>query len=124
MAHTSVTRTDRYTLAGIEIKRPTSFKIERYKVTNATRLANADMVADVLARKRTYNLTYDAIQSSELNKILDAVWNNMEYFFPFTYVENGVEKTVTVYPGKIPAELHRPSGNWVWKGVSFQLIEQ
>ena len=39
-------------------------------------------------------------------------------------VENGIEKSATVYPGKIPSELHRPEGNWVWKGVSFQLIEQ
>ena len=109
----AITRQDRYTLNGVEIKRPTSFKIERYKVTNATRLANSDMTADV-----------DAITASELNKILDAVWENMDYFFPFTYVENGVTKHATVYPGKIPSELHRPEGNWVWKGVTFQLIEQ
>lgn len=120
----SIEREDGYTLAGVEIKRPTSFKIERYKVTNAVRLANSDMTADVLGRKRTFNFTYDAITASELNKILDAVWENMDYFFPFTYVENGVTKSAIVYPGKIPSELHRPEGNWVWKGVSFQLIEQ
>lgn len=120
----AIHRQDRYTLNGVEIKRPTSFKIERYKVTNATRLANSDMTADVLGRKRTFNFSYDAITASELNKILDAVWENMDYFFPFTYVENGVTKHATVYPGKIPSELHRPEGNWVWKGVTFQLIEQ
>ena len=79
----AILRQDRYTICGVEIKRPTTFKIERYKVTNAVRLANSDMVADVLGRKRTFNFTYDAITATELNKILETllrkrqeiVWN-------------------------------------------------
>lgn len=117
-------REDAYTLNGVAIKRPSTFKIERYKVTNADRLANGDMVADVLNRKRKFYFTYNAISASDLNVILDAVWENNDYFFPFTYVENGVTKYAKVYPGAIPSELHRPEGNWVWKNVTFSLIEQ
>lgn len=117
-------REDRYTLGGVEIKRPSTFKIEKYKVTNASRLANGDMVADVLSRKRKFYLSYSGISSSDLDKILEVIWENDDYFFNFTYVENGVEKSAIVYPGSIPAELHRPEGNWVWKNVDFSLIEQ
>lgn len=117
-------REDRYTLGGVEIKRPSVFRIEKFKITNANRLANGDMVADVLARKRKFYFTYNAITNTELNKILNVIWENDDYFFPFTYVEGGVEKSAIVYPGSLPAELHRPEGNWVWKNVTLNLIEQ
>lgn len=117
-------REDAYALNGVPIKRPSTFKIEKYKVTNATRLANSNMVADVLSRKRKFYFTYTAISSTELDKILDILWENDDYFFTLSYVENGIEKTATVYPGSIPATLHRPEGVWVWKEVSFNLIEQ
>ena len=74
-------REDQYTLNGTPIKRPSTFKIEKYKITNANRLANGDMVADVLSRKRKFYFTYNAISSSELDKILDILWENDEYFF-------------------------------------------
>lgn len=114
----------RYTLEGIEIKRPSTFKIERYKLTNATRLANGDMAADVINHKKKFTMQYKAIQATDLNKILDILWDNDDYFFNFTYVENGVVQTCVVYPGNIPSTLHRSDGNWVWKDVSFSLIER
>jgi hypothetical protein len=120
----SMDREDAYTISGITIKRPSSFKVEKYKITNANRLANGNMTADVLAKKRKYTLTYNQITSNELNKIINILWDNMEYFFPFTYVENGSIQSATVYPGSIPAELFRPIGNWIWKNVTFSLIEQ
>lgn len=120
----AIVRADAYYIEGVRIKNPTTFKIERYKVTNANRLANSDMVADVLGRKRKFFFTYDAITGDELDKILDILWENMDYFFNFTYVENGVTKSAIVYPGAIPSELHNPTGKWVWKGVNFDLIEQ
>lgn len=117
-------RGDAYTLAGVPIKRPSSFKIEKYKITNASRLANGNMTADVLAKKRKFSLTYNQIKASDLNVILNAVWENMSYFFSFTYMENGTLKSATVYPGSIPQELYCPIGDWTWKNVSFSLIEQ
>ena len=33
-------------------------------------------------------------------------------------------KTAKVYVGSIPTELARTGGNWVWKGVTFNLIEK
>lgn len=120
----AIEREDAYTLAGVSIKRPSSFKIEWYKITNANRLTSGDMVADVLAKKRKFTLTYNQITATDLDTILEAVWNNDEYFFPFTYVYNGTAGSATVYPGSIPATLYRPEGEWVWKSVSFSVIEQ
>lgn len=117
-------REDIYKINGVQLKHPTAFKIEKYKITNAARLANGDMVADVLNHKRKFYFTYDAISAAELDKILELLWDNDEYFFDFEYVENGIAKQAIVYPGAIPAELHMATGSWVWKNVSFSLIEK
>lgn len=115
-----------FTVNGRVIKNPSTFKIERYNVTNMERLADASMVGDLIAKKLKFYFTYDAISGEDLDNILEAVWETDELFFPLEYLENGVSKTATVYVGSIPTELHRAgrTTNWVWKGVSFNLIEQ
>ena len=52
------------------------------------------------------------------------IWETNELFFTLSYVENGQTKTATVYSGSIPTELYRTGDNWVWKGVTFDLIEK
>lgn len=113
-----------YKINGTPIKRPSSFKKERYNVTNMERLANAEMCGDLIAKKRKYYFKYDAIQATDLDIILDLIWETDSIFFDFTYVENNEEKTVRVYAGSIPSELHRCGSNWVWKNVTFNLIEK
>lgn len=113
-----------YKLNGVPIKRPNAFKIERYNVTTMTRIANGDMTGDLVAKKRKFYLTYEAINSTDLNTILDAIWEVPGLFFPFTYIENNIEKTATVYAGSIPTPLHHTGDVWVWKDVSFNLIEK
>lgn len=115
-----------FTINNIAIKNPTTFKIERYNVTNMERLADATMAGDLIAKKKKFYFTYDAITGEELDTILSAIWESTELFFPVQYVENGITKTAQVYVGAIPTELHRAgkTSNWVWKGVNFNLIEQ
>lgn len=113
-----------YSINEVSIKRPHSFRIEKYKVTNLKRLANADMSGALIAKKRKFNFTYNAITSTDLNKILDILWESDDVFYTLKYMENNELKTVTVYPGAIPAELHRTGNVWVWKDVSFSLIER
>ena len=113
-----------YTIAGRRIKNPSSFKIERYNLTTIDRLVNGDAVGDLVAKKRKFYFTYEAIDSDDLNNILDAIWETNAIFLPFTYVENNKQKSATVYTGSIPSELYRPGGKWVWKNVSFDLIEK
>lgn len=115
-----------FTINGVGVKNPSSFKIERYNVTNMERLANADMVGDLIAKKRKFYFTYEAISGDDLDKILEAIWETNELFFPFEYLENGEPKKATVYVGSIPSELHKAgrTSNWVWKNVTFNLIER
>lgn len=115
-----------FTINGVGVKNPSSFKIERYNVTNMDRLANADMVGDLIAKKRKFYFTYEAISGDDLDVILEAIWEINELFFPLEYLENGKSKTATVYVGSIPSDLHKAgrTTNWVWRNVTFNLIEQ
>ena len=114
-----------FTLNGRGIKNPSSFKIERYNVTNLERLADATMVGDLIAKKRKFYFTYDAIKGGDLDNILEAIWETNKLFFTLGYMENGVRKIATVYSGSIPTELHSAkSTDWVWKNVTFNLIER
>jgi len=109
---------------GITIKNPSTFRIERYNVTNMERLANADMVGDLIAKKRKFYFTYKAINARELDKILEAIWNTDKIFYLLQYPESSAVRTATVYSGSIPTDLHRATKNWVWKDVNFNLIEK
>ena len=114
-----------FTLNGRGIKNPSDFKIERYNVTNLERLADATMVGDLIAKKRKFYFTYDAIKGGDLDNILEAIWETDKLFFPLKYKENGKSKSATVYVGSIPTELHSAkSKDWVWKNVTFNLIER
>ena len=41
-----------YIINGVAIKNPSTFRAERYNVTTMERLSNADMVGDLIAKKR------------------------------------------------------------------------
>ena len=113
-----------FKINGSEIKKPSSFKIERYNVTNLQRTADATMKGELIAKKRKFYFTYEAIASDELNHILDLIWETNSLFYTLDYVENNTSKSARVYVGSIPSELHRTGGKWVWKNVTFDLIEQ
>ena len=116
--------TSSFKIDGATIKRPSAFKIERYLVTDLERLANADMAGDIIAKKRKFYFTYEAISASDLTTIFNKIWESNSLFHTLTYVENNVTKTATVYVGSMPTELARTGGEWVWKNVTFNLIEK
>ncbi len=114
---------------GVAIRNPTDLTIEYYTITQAGRVATGDMVMDYVASKRTFELTYSHITSTDLNTILDILWTNLattkQCFHTLTYLDDGVTKTATVYAGAIPKKLHCGQGaQWVWKNVTFSLIEK
>lgn len=114
-----------FTINGRAIKNPSSFKLERYNVTNMERIANGDMVGDLIAKKVKLYFTYEAITAGELDNILEAIWTHNSLFFPVTYLYNGKVETATVYVGSIPSELHSAkSKEWVWRNVTFNLIQK
>lgn len=116
-----------FVVNGITIKNPSSFKIERYNVTTMTRLSNADMTGDLIAQKLKFYFTYEALSAPDLDAILDAIWSSKTLFFTLEYPYQGEQRRATVYVGSIPSELHRgamASANWVWKNVTFNLIQR
>ena len=134
MANNTFLITDRATVEGssivCQLKNPSTFKVERYKVSTLTRIANADMVGDMVARKYKFYFTYAAITAEELNTMLDAIWAIDGMFF-YLWVPEGTslaDRTCyRVYAGSIPTTLHygnRNPSTWVWKDVSFNLIQQ
>lgn len=116
--------TSSFTLNGTAIKRPSTFKIERYLITNLQRLANGDMAGDYITKKRKFFFTYEAITSTQLNIILNALWETTTLFHTLAYTESNVAKTATVYVGSIPTDLYRTGDVWTWKNVTFDLIEK
>lgn len=113
-----------FRINGVAIKNPTSFKVERYNVTNMERLSNADMVGDLIAKKKKFYFTYASITAEDFDAILAAI-DTTRLFFPLEYEDRGVPQRATVYVGSIPAELHYMSSkNTVWKNVTFNLIER
>lgn len=114
-----------FVVNGVTIKNPSTFKVERYNVTNMERLSNADMVGDLIAQKKKFYFTYDALTAEDFDTILSAIWDSPVLFFPLVYEDRGVQKKATVYVGSIPSELHYMSKkNTVWKNVTFNLIER
>lgn len=114
---------------GVPIKNPSTFGVEHYTLTKSTRVANGDMVMDYVANKLKFNFSYNAIESRELNQIIDLLWGSLattrNCFCAFEYQDGGVTKTATVYAGAIPRKLHRGDGSsWVWKDVQISLIEK
>lgn len=114
-----------FTINGIAIKNPSAFKIERYNVTTMSRLSNASMVGDLVAKKLKFYFTYEVITAEEFDRILQAIWEGDQLFFPLEYMDRGVQKRATVYVGSIPSDLqYMSSRNIVWKNVTFNLIER
>lgn len=114
-----------FTINGRGIKNPSTFRIERYNVTNMERLANADMVGDLIAKKLKFYFTYDAITAAELDNILEAIWDTNDIFYTLEYNYQGEQRSAVVYSGSIPTDLHSAkSKEWVWKNVTFNLIEK
>lgn len=118
-----------FSINGMPIKNPTGWKVEVYTLTKSTRVANGDMMMDFVANKRKFILTYASITNHELDPIIEQLWHGLEQsrncFHTFMYPDNGVMKSAIVYAGSIPRNLHRgDSKTWVWKDVSFSLIER
>lgn len=113
-----------FKLDGVVIKRPSSFKTEFYNITKSNRLANGDMSMELIAQKRKFYFTYNAIDSKEADKILKILWYSKKVFFTLTYIEDNVERSAVVYVGSMPKELYRTGGIWTWTNFTFNLIER
>lgn len=111
------------TIDGVQIKKPTDFSIEKYKLTKSGRLASGKMTMDIIAKKHKFAFSYDVLSSTQLDLIASVV-DGDKAFFELVYEENNVVKTATVYAGALKAKKFREGSIWYWKNITFDLIEQ
>lgn len=108
---------------GVQIKNPTSWDVEEYKLTKAGRVASGKMVMDVVAKKRKFNLSYDVLSGKDLEMIRNILYSD-DSFYTLEYEDNGQIRSAIVYVGAITRKRFRTDGVWYWKDVQFSLIEQ
>lgn len=121
----------RITIDGVEIKSPTQadFKVSNYLVTDMKRNAAGKMNGQIIAKKVKLFFTYPAITGAELRKIFNILQGDV-LFHTVTYVLDGLTYAKEMYVGDMTQVLQRTgagSGNWstwIWKDVTFNLIER
>lgn len=113
------------TLNGIPIKQPDmgNFTINRYVLSNAGRTADGSMQADIIARKRKFNLKWGIIKASDWETIL-SVLGSGDFFFDFGYVEDDISYVATCYAGDVKATQFRTDSGWYWTDAQVDFIEQ
>jgi len=114
----------KYYINGVQIKSPPmNISIEKYNITNAGRTADGNMKMDFIAQKRKFILNYPVISTQEV-ELIESLIYTPNLFFEFTYTEDNIVKSATVYTGalkKIPAWHDYV---WYWKDYEVHLIEQ
>ena len=116
---------------GTEIKSPAkdNFRITTYLVTDMTRNAAGNMNGQLINKKTKLFFTYKTIMGHELYRIFNVLQGDT-LFHTVTYIDDGVAYTKTMYVGDMDKTLQRTgagSGDestWVWKNVTFNLIER
>ena len=115
-------------LDGTTIKNPTKpIVIGKYPVTaHVGRVASGLMTMSFVAEKSTFQFVYDAISHSNLQTILDIIYDFPTMFHTLNINENGIETEYTVYPGAVTKTLLRTDndGYWYYQNASWQLIER
>lgn len=109
---------------GVEIKRPNDLDVNRYKISDLDRVLSGDNEGDYINKKTTFTLTYTAITTPEWYTIVDLLYEQPKMFYTMEIILDNIIRTYTVYPGALPSRLHMTGGEWVWKNISFQLIEK
>ena len=110
-------------LDNIQIKTPTNFDPEFYKITDSRRLANGDMSMDYITTKRKYALQYDLLSGPDLD-LLVSILMSPKSFYNLEFEYNGRWESAVVYPGAIKFNKFRTDGKWYWKNASVALIER
>jgi len=114
-----------FKINGVDIKAPTTFKIARYPITKGNRTADGNMHLDLVAWKRKFFFTWDCWSMSDYDKFMGLLVGKKGIFVTLTYPDNGKIYTAKVYPGELPTDVYQVrKGTWIWKDVSFNLIEK
>lgn len=109
---------------GTRIRAPQSYKVSSYRLTKSGRVANGDMTAEIIAKKRKLFLSYPSLSSTDVKQLEDLVGGDTAFFFTVTYTEDGEEKSMIAYAGEFQKTLVREGPVWYWKDVQVNFIEK
>lgn len=107
----------------VVIKRPTDFKVGRFRLTKSGRLTSGYMVMDYVGSKRKFFFTYAVISGKDLDFFVQQL-DGPRSFHKFEWVERGQSFSCTVYSGELNYTRFRMDGIEYWKDFTFDLIEQ
>ena len=112
------------TIGGVVVH-PSEFDVDISDVVeNASRNANADLIAERIATKRKLTLKFKYLTQTEIVALYAVFTDN--FFISVTYHDPALGSTTkTMYPSdrKNPM-LRYKSGTPTWKDISFSLIER
>lgn len=91
--------------------------------SNTGRVADGSMVGDVIANKKTLDISWGLMKESDMLIIKNSLQSG---FFPITFRDDGVDMTITSYRGTLTKEHIGVLGDGIYwyKSVSVSIIQQ
>ena len=114
-----------YQLNGETIPVPNTFHIEEIDIRRDSRVTSGLMVTDFITVKKRFILDYVLLKGSDLQTILDELYDDV--FAEFTYPDHGGSETVTVTKHHVPRRLWaNPTAplEKVYRDIYISLIER
>lgn len=109
---------------GISIPTPSTMTVGVMDITDATRNARGNLIAEIITTKRKLNLSYKYLTSSQLSTLLKAI---EPMFFQVEYIDPviGGWRTGTFYVGDRNVEVFTyVNENIRYKNITFNFIER
>ena len=109
----------------VELPAPVSIKVDDEIIwSSATgRALDGTMIGDVVAEKKTVNITWGILKESEEISIRD---NLIAGFFPITFHDDGIDITIPTYRGTLSKEAigRLWDGIYYYRSATVSLIQQ
>lgn len=114
------------TINGAKVAAPDTYKVTISDLdASANRSGNGTLFRDRVAVKRSIELSWLFLDSTELSVLLSKV---SSVFFPVTYLDpqTGGQKTGTFYVSDRPAgvAVKNSDGSYKWRDISMTLVER
>lgn len=91
--------------------------------SNTGRTADATMVGDILAEKKTLSITWGILKEEQYLVIKN---NLVAGFFPITFHDDGMDLTISSYRGNLSKDIigKLDDGIFYYRSVSCEIIQQ
>lgn len=110
----------------MDIATPKTFVVDLSDIDGeSTRNTLGNLIRDRVALKRKLTCDWEPLEMGQISTLLQAVQSE---FFQVTYPDpmTGTVRTSTFYVGDRSAPMYwqAPDGNYLWKGLSMNFVEQ